>query len=116
MEATNAQVIKYDVTDAILTGIKEKFGELPDPTTKEGYTFVSDGLKDVKGYLAGTEKLRVAQNADALAWQRAVNAKAKSIKSALEPIRDRLAAAKKVKDDADERPNRNHRIRSHRRH
>jgi len=97
------QVVEYGVTDAALAQLKEKFEEVPDASTKEGYELIKAGLKEISPLRIGIEKKRVKLKAESLAWGKKVDAEAKRITSEITALEDPYKEAKKLQDDKEER-------------
>jgi len=95
------ELIKYDVTEAAISAMNSQYMPLKinGIDDKDGYAVVDKARKVVKGKRIEVEKKRKELNADALSWQKAVNAKAKRIFDLLEPIENHLVAEQKAVDD-----------------
>ena len=86
------QVVKYDVTEAAISEMRSLYMELTvkDIDDQEGFKQVHDARMVVKGKRVAVEKQRKDYKADALDFGRKVDAEAKKIFDALEPIESHL--------------------------
>jgi len=91
-------VVKYDVTDATIADLKERYTGLTI-SDREGYDHVRKAIGEVVTLRTGVEKMRKALKADALEWGRRVDAEAKRITAELLSIEQPLKATKKEVDD-----------------
>ena len=96
------QVAEYNVTDAAIAEMKSRYMGLTikglDDT--EGFQAVHDARIIVKNHRIAVEKRRKELKADALAWGKKVDGKAKVIFGKLEPIETHLQTEeKKVTDE-----------------
>lgn len=55
-ETETKHIVEYGVTDAALTALAEKFAEVPDATTKEGYQLIKAGLSEMHPLTCDVEK------------------------------------------------------------
>jgi hypothetical protein len=92
------EVIKYDITDAALDKLQEKYAEVPDVNSKEGYEAVKSGIREVRKLRTSVEKKRKELKADALEYGRRVDAEAKRITDALLSIEEPMKEAKQEFD------------------
>ena len=99
----SGQIVEYGVTDAALAALKEKFKEVPDASTKEGYALIKAGLGEMRPLRTGVEEKRKELKADSLAWGRKVDAEAKRITAAIVEIERPYKDAKQAQDDEEER-------------
>jgi DNA repair exonuclease SbcCD ATPase subunit len=92
------QVVKYDVTDAIIAEMKSQYMGLTIQgiDDKEGYEMVHKARMVVKGKRVEVEKKRKELNKEALAWQKSVNAEAKRITDLLRPIENHLKVEENI--------------------
>lgn len=100
----DTNIIDYNVTNASLAELKEKYGSL---RAKFGdgmaYKSVTDALSVVRTLRVNVEKKRVELKADALEYGRKVDAEAKRITAALLEIEEPLKANKEEIDAEKER-------------
>jgi len=97
------QIVEYGVTDAAIAQLKEKFKEVPDASTKEGYALIKTGLSEMRPLRTGIETKRKELKAESLAWGKKVDTEAKRITSELISIEQPYKDAKQFQDDEDER-------------
>lgn len=104
-EYIKTEIAKYNVTDATITEMRERFMPLAikGVEDREGYKAVRDARLLVKNTRVGIEHKRKALKEDALRYGRAVDAEAKRITAQLEPIEEHLETQEKVVDDEKER-------------
>ena len=99
---TRTEIIDFNVTDAAIADLKASYMPMlvNGIEDKKGLEAVIEARKVVKRYRINVEKRRKELTADALDWQRRINAEAKRITALLEPIENHLAAEeKKVADE-----------------
>lgn len=94
-------VIEYDPTEAAIADLKVKYmpltiGGIDD---RKGYKVVDEARRHVKSLRCAVENRRKEMKAPAVEWGRRVDAKAKEITAALQPIEDHLVAEQKQVDD-----------------
>lgn len=96
----NSQLKKYNVTDAALADIKQRYGELAvhGPDDKAGYDAVKAAIADVRSIRTGIEKKRKELKDLALRYGRAVDDEAKRLTSEVSKIEDRLKVEKERTD------------------
>lgn len=96
-----AAIAKFNVTDAAIAKMKKEYMRLTIAglDDREGYKAVHEARMDVKSKRVEVDKLRKDLNADALAYQRAVNGEAKRITELLTPIEEHLTSEEKKIDD-----------------
>ena len=102
MTETEKQVVKYDVTEAAISEMRNLYMDLTvsDLEDQEGFEAVESGRKVIKGYRVATEKQRKVFKSDALEYGRMVDLKAKEIFSLLEPIETHLIKeGDKIRDE-----------------
>jgi len=87
------EVINYNVTDAKISELKEKYKE----TTE--YPAVSRGISEIRTLRTSVEKKRKELKADALEWGRKVDTEAKRITGMLLEIENPLKAIKSKVDE-----------------
>lgn len=106
LQITNQEIqTSFDFSEAFVLEMKTKADALTilGVDDKEGYNAVNEARKLIKEKRVQVEKKRNELNADALAYQRTVNAEAKRITAMLEPIEQELTAKTKVIDSEKER-------------
>lgn len=101
-EQPKAPLTRYSPSDAAIAEAREKFAGLTFDTPKN-YDAGTKALAVLRSWRTGIEKVRVAANADALAWQRNNNAEAKRLTLQIEEIERPLKEAKQAIDDEKER-------------
>ena len=104
-------VVEYNITDAVIAEMKSIYMGLTitDLDDKEQFDAVHSARMTVKGKRVEVEKRRKELKADALAWGKKVDGKAKEIFEKLEPIETHLDREekkftdekKRVKEEAD---------------
>jgi len=104
-------LVEYNITDAAISEMKSIYMELAitDIEDKEQFDAVHSARMVVKGKRVEVEKRRKELKADALAWGKKVDGKAKEIFEKLEPIETHLDGEerkvtdeqKRIKDEAD---------------
>lgn len=104
-QTNGQQVARYSPTEAAIADMRERYLPLV-ATTPEGYEAVRRAIGELRTSRTSIEKRRVALNADALDWQRKVNAEAKRLTGLLLEIEDPLKERKAAVDDAKEREKR----------
>lgn len=105
MENKDHQLIEFNVTDAAIQELATQYLPLKIDglEDKQGQKAVKEARSIVKRYRIDIDKKRKDLNADALEWQRKINAEAKRITLLLEPIESHLVAEEKRIDDEIER-------------
>lgn len=95
------QLIEFNVTDSAIAELKEKYLPLVinGIEDKNGYKAVKSARMIVKTHRVDVDKRRKELTADALEWQRKINAEAKRITLLLEPIEEHLQSEEKRIDD-----------------
>jgi DNA repair exonuclease SbcCD ATPase subunit len=99
MENQSIGIIKYSVTEKMLSELESQWAQVPDCRTKEGYEEVRVGIGNLVKYRTGTDKIRKELKKDALEYGRKVDSMAKEITSRLVTIEEKLKAAKAEVDD-----------------
>jgi hypothetical protein len=102
---SNQELIDFNVSDAAIAELSAQYMPLKinGVVDKDGAKVVNAARKVVKGYRIDVDKRRKELNADALEWQRKINAEAKRITLLLEPIENHLANEEKRIEDEIER-------------
>ena len=87
------EVVEYDITNAAIAKMESLYTGLTitDLEDKDEFKAVHDARMVVKGHRVSVEKKRKELKADALAWGRLVDGKAKEIFAKLEPIEYHLS-------------------------
>lgn len=97
------KVAEYSKTEAALAVLREKYAEVPDVHTKDGYEEVKKGLSELTGYRTGLEKMRKAIKEPYLIKGRLIDSEAKRITEELLAIEVPLKTAKDEADKAEAR-------------
>ena len=99
-EFIDSQLKKYNITDAALAEIKQRYGELAvhGPDDKAGYDAVKAAIADVRSIRTGIEKKRKELKDLALRYGRAVDDEAKRLTSEVSQIEERLKVEKERTD------------------
>lgn len=99
-EFINSQLKKYNVTDAAIAEIRQRYGELTvhGPDDKAGYDAVKAAIADVRSIRTGIEKKRKELKDLALRYGRAVDDEAKRLTSEVSQIEERLKTEKERTD------------------
>jgi len=91
-------LVEYDVTDAAIFELKDKYQGLKI-TDMASYKEVSCAIAEVRGFRVSVEARRKELKADALAYGRRVDAEAKRITEQLFEVETPLKVLKKAEDD-----------------
>lgn len=99
-EFIDSKLKKYNVTDAVLAEIKQRYGELAvhGPDDKAGYDAVKAAIVDVRSIRTGIEKKRKELKDLALRYGRAVDDEAKRLTLEVSQIEERLKTEKERTD------------------
>ena len=97
-ETKTERIVKYSVEVAKIAELKEHFGSL-EITDTESYEAARVGLRGMVHLRKVIESEKKEKNADALAWQRSVNAGAKRLITMIKEVEDPLKEKKKIVDD-----------------
>lgn len=100
---TGSQVVKFDVTEAAIAELKEKYGNPVVPETKDEYDALKASIKEVSQLRIKVDKERKEQNAAALAHQREVNRIGHGIINQLKDIEEPMKLCKAEVDEAEDR-------------
>lgn len=115
-ETTKYPAVKYDITEARVAELREKYEGLTiqGPTDKGGFDLVHEGRMVCKGIRVAIDKRRKHYNAEAIVFQRTVNSKAEettapvllletSLKAEENRIKKEIAEIKaaKIKEEED---------------
>ena len=100
---TDTQIVKFDITEAALTSLAERFANPVVPDTKADYDILKARIKEVRDLRVAIDKERKKQGAAALDHQRAVNAMGNGIIERLKAIEGPMKLAKAEVDEAEER-------------
>ena len=105
LEFIENQLKKFSITDAGIAELTTQYMPLKinGIEDKEGLKAVSEARKVIKKLRVEVDKLRKELNADALEYQRRINAEAKRITSLLEPIEMHLTSEERRIEDELER-------------
>jgi chromosome segregation ATPase len=93
-----APVVKYNVSDAAIEELREKYAGLTIRSSKD-YEVVRVGLAELRTLRTRVEDTRVELKAGALEYGRAVDSEAKRLKAMLEDIEEPLKIEKQKVDD-----------------
>jgi septal ring factor EnvC (AmiA/AmiB activator) len=96
---------KFNLSDSAIAQLREQYLPLviAGLDDKKGYQLVREARLTIKGKRVEVEKTRKELKEESLAYGRAVDAEAKRISAALEPIEDHLTKQEKAIDDEKER-------------
>lgn len=97
------QVVKFDITEAAIVALADKYADPKVPQGKEEYDELKAGIKEVRDLRVAVDKERKKQTAAALEHQRAVNTMGNGIIDRLKDIEEPMKAAKLEVDEAEER-------------
>lgn len=99
------QLVKNNVTEAVIAGLKEKFGglQLKDLEDKETYLEIKDARKEVRQYGILAEKICKVGREDAIKIQKLWLSKEKEVLGKIAEVQDPLDAEIKKFDDEVER-------------
>ena len=99
-EFIDSQLKKYNVTDAALAEIRQRYGELTvhGPDDKAGYDAVKAAIANVRSIRTGIEKKRKELKDLALRYGRAFDDEAKRLTSEVSQIEERLKIEKERTD------------------
>jgi len=98
MTEKSAELVEYSVTNIQLADLAAKYPVVPDASTTEGYQAIKECLSEVRPLRTAVEKRRKELKADALAYGRKVDARAKEITTALLDIETPFKEAKVAED------------------
>jgi hypothetical protein len=90
--------IKLNVTDAALAKLKKKFEKVPDVSKKDAYEFVRVGLGELRTLRTGAGKHKATLKAEAIAYNKRVDAEYNRVIEAIEAIEGPMKAAKDAED------------------
>lgn len=97
------EIKEFSQTEAGLATLEERYKEVPDASSKDGYEACRIGLAELRTTRTGLEKMRKNLNEDDQARIKFRNGEAKRITSRIVALEDPMKAAKKAVDDAAER-------------
>lgn len=103
LEKGTVEVTEYSATNAALAMLKQKYSEVPDANTEEGYAVIKAGIKELTGLRTSLEAARKREKAPYLQAGKIIDEEAKRITDELVALEDPMKAAKKVVDDRVER-------------
>lgn len=103
LETGDVEIAIFSQTDAGLAALREKYGEVPDATTKEGYELAKAGAKELTTLRTSIEKARKEVKQPYLDAGKAIDAEARRITAELLKLEEPIKAAKKNVDDAEKR-------------
>jgi hypothetical protein len=103
IESGTVNVAVFSQTDAALAGLREKYSEVPDAETKDGYALVKAGCKELTTLRTSIDKARKEIKQPYLEAGRIIDAEAKRITEALVELETPMKAAKKLVDDREKR-------------
>lgn len=81
-----------------ISELEDKFGHIPDPSTKDGYDNIVQGLKEIKTPRVNLEKLRKKMKEPALRRAQAIDSEAKVLRERFEALESPLKNAKEEFD------------------
>ncbi|HEC26714.1 MAG TPA: hypothetical protein ENI67_04810 [Gammaproteobacteria bacterium] len=95
----STEIKEFTKTEAALSDLESRYKDVPDCTTKAGYSAARNGISELRGYRVTLDKSRLALGKDARDHITAVNKEAARIIRRLTNLEDPLKAAKKTVDD-----------------
>ena len=95
-----SDLINYNVPDAYISGLQDKYSTVPSALTDDGYEACKAGHKEIRGIEIVVEKKRLELNSEARKHIKMVDSEARRIIDLLEPIRLPMTNAKKEVDNA----------------
>ena len=96
-------VIEFDITNMAIEQLKQKYsGMTIEPGNGPEYRAVKEAISDVRSRRISVEKRRKDLKADAIAFGKKVDARAREITELLTPLESELKDIKKVEDDRKE--------------
>ncbi len=96
----DTDVIEFDITNMAIEKLKEKYSGMSiEPGNGKDYRAVKEAIADVRSRRIAVEKRRKELKADALAFGREVDSRARGITELLTPIESELKDIKQVEDD-----------------
>ncbi len=98
VKATPNSLIEYNLTDAAIQALDEKYQNLAI-TNSAGYKAVVVGISEIRGYRVQVEAKRKELKREALEFGRTVDGEAKRITALLWPIENQLTKVKQVEDE-----------------
>lgn len=104
-EQIENQLVKQNVTEAVIAGLKEKFGglALKDLNDKEGYLEIKEARKEVRQWGILAEKICKVGREDAIKIQKLWLSKEKEVLGKIAEVQDPLDAELKKYEDEQER-------------
>ena len=103
MTASETQVVKFDITEAGIAALKDKYANPVVPTNKDEYDALKVSIKEVATIRIAIDNARKEQGAAALAHQRAVNKMGNGIIDRLKEIEAPMKLCKQEVDDAEDK-------------
>jgi len=100
------QIAEFNQTEGALAVLKEKYTEIPDCSTKEGYEECRIGIAELRTLRTSLDKVRKGLNADDQARINFRNSEAKRITGELTALENPMKAAKQAVDEEKERKKR----------
>lgn len=101
---TNTKTVaEFSKVEAGIALLKEKYTNLPDVDTDEGYKFIKEGIKDVGGKITKLEKSRQEKKAPFLEAGRVLDSEAKRITVLLKAINEPMKVLKLQRDEREKR-------------
>ena len=92
------KIVKDSFTEQALLDNEEQYKDVPDCTTKEGYSLAKAWSKQLKDKLIDLEDQRVDKKKDSLEYGRKLDSIAKAIRVRIEAMRDPIKEARAVID------------------
>lgn len=92
--ARKVSIATFNMTDAKLSELRERYSELPDIADKNGYEFVRKGIKTTRELRVVVESRRKELKAGALKYGRLVDSTAKQIMEKLYEIETPMTTLK----------------------
>jgi len=100
---TGSQLVKFNITEAAIASLTERFANPVVPTDKAEYDILKARIKEVRDVRVAVDKERKAQTAAALEHQREVNKIGHGIINRLKDIEEPMKLCKAEVDEAAER-------------
>jgi hypothetical protein len=98
--AKDSVIVEFTQTEAGLAALRDKFKDIPDTTTAQGYEECRVGIRELVSLRTGLDKMRLALNADDQARIKVRNDEAKRITGELVLLETPMKVAKAKIDDA----------------
>ncbi|MCC5904073.1 MAG: hypothetical protein JJT87_19350 [Halomonas sp.] len=97
------ELVELNAVEQGIAGLREKYGTVPDVTTKDGYTLCKKGIRELTSTRTKADKLRLEITEPHRDFIKQVNSFGKNIIERIEEIEQPLKDAKKSEDERAER-------------